>query len=480
MNDYYYILGLKKDANQQDIKVAYRKLSKKFHPDVNPNDSFFEERFKEIQNAYEILSNSTKKTEYDRNTGNYTKRKTENDRPAEKSAEQARNEENLRKEQVKQQQKQQKQRERQKRQEEENRRNKEYEKQLRKTENQKTFGCIFGVLILFIAIGILIDGASNDKVDGNKKEENYTTNSQISKDFFSNGLYIGNIHQFDNSENWEIELEVNKEEKIFKVKYPSLNCGGKWELISESNNVLQFRENIERGQTNCVNLIKIIIEEINDELVCRFYYPNSTMVNAKGILIKKQISETNSKTTPTNQFPQSSYNGNLNSQNSNQNSQQTNTNASSDKYSGNKLNNGDSPLDNCFGKGRYGGKAYLVFDNSNSTDAIVCLVNQYDGKTIRNEYIRAGDEFKMTQIPSGNYYLKVCYGNDWNPEKENFCGTNGAFQRNVHYSKSDNFGDTIEIENSAYSFTTGSITLYAVQNGNMSSENINESTFFNE
>src|SRR5690606_34336289 len=115
--------------------------------------------------------------------------------------------------------------------------------------------------------------------------------------------------------------------------------------------------------------------------------------------------------------------GNLNSQNSNTNSQQsTNNSQQTDKYFGNKLNNGDSPLDNCFGKGIYNGKAYLIFDNSNETDAIVCLVNQYSGKTIRNEYIRAGAEFKMTQIPSGNYFIKVCYGNDWNPDKENFCG----------------------------------------------------------
>lgn len=56
MTDYYKILGLKPDASLEDIKTAYRKLSKKFHPDFNENDKFFEERFLEIQEAYENLS----------------------------------------------------------------------------------------------------------------------------------------------------------------------------------------------------------------------------------------------------------------------------------------------------------------------------------------------------------------------------------------------------------------------------------------
>jgi hypothetical protein len=64
MKDYYYILGVNQNASTKEIKDAYRKLSKKFHPDVNDGDIFFERRFKEIQEAYEYLmklnnSNST-------------------------------------------------------------------------------------------------------------------------------------------------------------------------------------------------------------------------------------------------------------------------------------------------------------------------------------------------------------------------------------------------------------------------------------
>lgn len=65
MKDYYYILGVKKEAPQEEIRIAYRKLSQKFHPDKNDGDDFFVERFKEIQEAYEILSNLQKKSNYD-------------------------------------------------------------------------------------------------------------------------------------------------------------------------------------------------------------------------------------------------------------------------------------------------------------------------------------------------------------------------------------------------------------------------------
>ncbi|WP_322971517.1 J domain-containing protein [Faecalibacter sp. LW9] len=65
MKDYYYILGVKPNASNEEIKKAFRKLSLKFHPDKNDGDLFFQERFKDIQEAYEILSDLNKREEFD-------------------------------------------------------------------------------------------------------------------------------------------------------------------------------------------------------------------------------------------------------------------------------------------------------------------------------------------------------------------------------------------------------------------------------
>lgn len=66
MSDYYKILGVEKNATKDEIKKAYRKLAVKYHPDKNPNDKEAEAKFKEVAEAYEVLSDDTKKSNYDR------------------------------------------------------------------------------------------------------------------------------------------------------------------------------------------------------------------------------------------------------------------------------------------------------------------------------------------------------------------------------------------------------------------------------
>jgi curved DNA-binding protein len=63
--DYYDVLGVSRSASEKDIKKAYRKLARQFHPDVNPGDKKAEDRFKEINEAYEVLGDSEKRARYD-------------------------------------------------------------------------------------------------------------------------------------------------------------------------------------------------------------------------------------------------------------------------------------------------------------------------------------------------------------------------------------------------------------------------------
>src|SRR5712691_2240504 len=71
--DYYSVLGVPRTATDKDIKTAYRKLARKHHPDVNPGDKSSESLFKQIGEAYSVLSDPEKRRKYDRWGHNWEK-----------------------------------------------------------------------------------------------------------------------------------------------------------------------------------------------------------------------------------------------------------------------------------------------------------------------------------------------------------------------------------------------------------------------
>ena len=139
--------------------------------------------------------------------------------------------------------------------------------------------------------------------------------------------------------------------------------------------------------------------------------------------------------------------------------------------------NGFSPYDNYFGKGLYNNSSQNTFTikNSNSTDAVVLLVNAYNGEKIRNEFIRKGTTFDMTGVPDGTYYLEWFSGTHWNSKHIISGKYVGGFQKDASFSKTEDVKDWMKV--SGYQQWT--ITLYSVPGGDVDVGKLNEADFFN-
>lgn len=151
------------------------------------------------------------------------------------------------------------------------------------------------------------------------------------------------------------------------------------------------------------------------------------------------------------------------------------------------LTTGDSPYESYYGKGKYDNSALnrVIFRNSKSHDAVVMLADINSGETVRNNYIRAGDDFIMQHIPDGKYYLKVLFGNDWNDTVRLLNDGNiaGGFKRDVRYEIFRQEINVIQMQGTRSGDTLGyriyEITLYPVPDGNARSITADTREFFN-
>ncbi len=151
------------------------------------------------------------------------------------------------------------------------------------------------------------------------------------------------------------------------------------------------------------------------------------------------------------------------------------------KWVGNKLKTGDSPYNYYFGTGVYDNQFSneVTIHNGQKADVVVCLVeHDYPKRTIRNEYIRAGESFKLTSVPNGLYSLKWFYGNDWNPDTLYMGEIRGFFDNDAGFSKSDSPSDLLKMEQNDEGFSIWKITLYPVKDGNMETQKIDPNEFF--
>lgn len=138
--------------------------------------------------------------------------------------------------------------------------------------------------------------------------------------------------------------------------------------------------------------------------------------------------------------------------------------------------NGFSPYNQFFGKGIYNNNSGNVFiiKNSNSSDAVVLLVNAYTGKKIRNEYIRKGATFEMTSVPNGTYYLEWASGNNWNPNLR-VGSLKGGFQTDASFTKTKDSNDWMRVDG----YQQWTVTLYNVSGGDVQSEKLAPNEFGN-
>ena len=393
-------MGINETASNKEIKAAYDNLSLIFHPYVNLGDRVFKDKFHEILEAYEILSDPIKRKEYDLSIGIRIKEQPPN------------------------------------------------------SVDESQLGDAIEALYQKI-----------------KWKEKHEVKIKELKDWLDKALSDKRISQ--------VRLQGDEEQKLKIIEsvigvykfldYDSISkySGQLIELAKPDKKLIDLIGKVtseEQREKTIDSVGKIFKVAFGIGIVAligyAFFSDDNSSSSKKYEPIRVIDQEPELKTRPTHD----SF-----------------TKSKKTKFKNNQLKTGDSPYNEYFGIGIYDKtfKNRLEVINGQTLDAIVCLTNINSNRTIRNEYIKAGESFVLTSIPDGTYYLRTFYGKDWNPDTLLFNnGLKGFFDNDSGFSASDKPKDRIVMSQTDKEFTIYSVTLYPVQGGNMETRSITVDEFF--
>jgi curved DNA-binding protein CbpA len=428
MVNYYKILGLNSDASFEDIKKAYKLLAKKYHPDLNPNDPFAEIQFKEISEAYYILSNYDKKAKYDSKfftdvKSKYNSNKTNSTSDYTLSPELILN--SIKKI------------------------NEQLNGHSKKSINQSLLYNSLNNLLTTEVLDYLI--AKNNIIINNA-----IINEVISCTNFLALPYVENICiklvYLSNTNNY-----IFKKIKKFLTKKRYLSYWDRYGIYSLIVLLLLF--------------FWFLILPYNAS------HEDSSSNNRNSNVINDNY-HANGDLTST--FDNSNE-GNNNLSNSNS-FEATKSKLIAEGWEEDNFSNGQLPSCYNFKPKKSKIDNYIEVNVGSGTDVVIKVINYNTDVCIRYVYINSGTTYKIRNLPEGVYFLKIAYGKNWFSKVENGKCV-GKFISNPLYKKGENLMDFhLKHHENGYSIPSFRLSLDVVETPDadkFSSNSISENEFNN-
>jgi len=433
MKNYYDVLRISTNSTQEEIKRAYRQLALKYHPDRNQGKKEFEEKFKEITEAYFILSDSEKKAKHDIEIKNYNQQK--------------------------------------------------------RSQNPQENVTPMTFLIIFrnLKSKLLLKPIAVNKI------ELFNTMNNVLSDLNINFLITQNEKQVNQEITENILfccIFLDQSQKILIVKkllkLASTDSISLQKVIdfnhrlqSSGNNKKPKSPTRSSGSSNfgCLIFIIVLIIVLVFNLSKRneskeTYSTETTYSNENGDLNNSFIEDSVANSDLVLKSPITTE----------QKLQNEKDNLLDDGWRETSINNGQMP--SCYNftpkKGKFSNM--LEVQVGSGTDVVIKLMNQETDKCVRYVFINSGTTYKITNIPEGLYYLKIAYGKDWfsKIEAEKCIG---KFLKNPLYEKgTDIMNFNIQIDGDSYSIPSYQLQLDVISaniENPFDSQNISEGEFNN-